>query len=64
MTIKTSNDLIPSLRGAAFRRTSHDGRSWCVRAIKTLRTLRHRQPLADAPLAEGQAMATLPRSSR
>jgi hypothetical protein len=39
MTIKTSKDPIPSLRGSAFRTIVCDGRHWSVRAIKTLRTL-------------------------
>ena len=37
--IKTSADLIRSLRGSAFRRATCDGRGWFVRRIATLGTL-------------------------
>ena len=37
--IKTSADLIRSLRGSAFRRATCDGRGWFVRRIATLGSL-------------------------
>jgi hypothetical protein len=40
--IKTSDDLIRSLRGSAFRRATCDGRSRFVRQIATLGTLARR----------------------
>ena len=49
MTLRTANDLISSLRGAAFRRATWDGRTWFLRAIKTVGTLHHRQHLTCTP---------------
>ena len=40
MIIKTNRHLISSLRGANFRRVTLDGRTWSVRAVRTLRSLR------------------------
>jgi hypothetical protein len=68
MTIKTAKDLTTSLRGAAFRRATCDGRSWFVRAIKTLRTLRVQGRPTDAPLGQphlnGRLLRDLPVAER
>jgi hypothetical protein len=54
MRIKTFNDLISSLRGAAFRKVTCDGRCWYVREIATLQTLHRkgRQPASTAHAIE------------
>ena len=39
MNVKTSRNLVSSLKGSAFRRAAWDARSWSVRQIVTMGTL-------------------------
>lgn len=54
MRIKTSKDLVPGLRGSAFRRVTCDARTWYLEEIMTLQTLRHhrKRPLPTARAKE------------
>ncbi len=55
MHVKTSKDLVPSLRGSAFRRVVCDGRCWYLRAIRTVAQMRlQRKPPVGATAASAR----------